>query len=62
MYISEDDIKDFLFIKLLECGVMADDADLTLLSELFFEYLIELDLICLDDEEPLDEDIDLSNR
>ena len=62
MYISEDDIKDFLFIKLLECGVMVDDADLTLLSELFFEYLIELGLIYFDDEELLDEDIDFSNR
>lgn len=45
MYIYQSDIKDFFFIKLLQSGVATDDADLTLISEIVFDYLVAVGIL-----------------
>lgn len=54
MIIYEEDIKEFFFEKLIKAGCVPEDAELTIIADVVFDYLIEigvLDAIEYDEDE-----------
>lgn len=45
LIIYENDIKNYFFKKLLEAGVVSDSADLQVISNIVFDYLIDIGIL-----------------
>lgn len=45
MYIFEDDIKEFFFERLIAVGLVPESAELDIIAEIVFDYLVEIDIL-----------------
>lgn len=54
MIIYEEDIKEFFFDNLIKVGCVTTDADLTIIADIVFDYLVHIEV--LDDVEYNEED------
>lgn len=58
MYIFEDDIKEFFFERLIAAGLVPESAELDIIAEIVFDYLVEIGILELEnivDEEDFEE-------
>lgn len=45
MFIYEKDIKDFFFNKLIEAGLAPESGDLQIISDIVFDYLVNIGVL-----------------